>query len=99
MIFGICSLNNAVTRSHLSSHLGDHALADVRIYLQAKGKQVCEVGVLGQESKGGIYVSDSTNGRIVGLEYVIRRKTRYYVPGYKGVLVNCIRVKLCTNSG
>lgn len=58
LLFGICSLNNVVTRSHLSSHHGDHALADVHIYLQAKCKQVCDVGVLGQETKGGICVSD-----------------------------------------
>lgn len=93
LIFGICSLNNAVTGSHLSSHHGDHALTDVHIYLQAKSKQVCEVGVLGQETKGGIYASNSTNDRIMGLEYVIRRKkTTYYVPGYRGALVDFIRV-------
>lgn len=54
--------------------------------------------MLGQESEGRIYVSDSTSGRLMGLEYVIRRKkATYHVLGYRGALVNLIRVKLYTN--
>lgn len=57
---------------------------------------MCEVGVLGQESQGGIDVSillQMTEPRIL-----TRKEDPYCVSGYRGTLVNGISVQLDTNS-
>lgn len=64
-------------------------LEDVLSYLQAKTKQVCELGMLRQRGNRRVYVSDSATGKKVKkmyLKYVVQKEENS---------IPCSRVKRC----